>query len=265
MIEVYIIAWNEIDSIHFTINYYKKFCTRITVYDNYSDDGTYEKAKALGCTVKKFGQKGILDDQEYIDVKNNCWKNSTADWVIIIDSDEIIWHEQLSLVLDIAKNTGSTIFRTLGFNVYSNKMPILDYTELRTGVYDKEYSKLAVFSPNLKEIGYEHGCHYANPLGDVIFSEYILTLFHYRNIGGFERLSRRHAQYKARLSDFNIEQGFGNHYTVDEKRRLKQFNNGLEHSIDYDSSVRINQYFINDSNHYKEKFPICRVDPNDLK
>ena len=54
--------------------HYGSFCNKIVMYDNYSTDGSVNFAKKLGFEVRTFGKKGELNDQYYLDVKNNCWK-----------------------------------------------------------------------------------------------------------------------------------------------------------------------------------------------
>ena len=88
-IDTYIIAYNEIETIGLTIKYYQTF-SNVTLFDNFSDDGTPELARHLGATVMTFGRKGELNDAEYLKIKNRAWKKSKADFVIIVDADEIL-------------------------------------------------------------------------------------------------------------------------------------------------------------------------------
>lgn len=227
-VEAHIMAWNEAETIHLTIKHYQQFCSRIIIHDNYSDDSTPAIAEALGCEVKTFGIKGVLSDVEYTKLKNNCWKGSTADWVIVCDADEI---------LDF-KDPSGTIIKTFGWNVFSYDVPRVKWSELSSGFYDPQYSKSICFKPKeISEINYVHGCHIANPIGNVQYSEKVITLFHYRNIGGFERLSKRHALYRLRLSRHNLKWNMGGHYLhSDERRKLEweeQFAKSVEFSLDF--------------------------------
>src|SRR5690242_8955037 len=111
-IDCYFLNWNEIDQIRFTIEHYKSFCRRVIVYDNWSTDGSDNLAASLLCEVRPFGIPGILDDFEYLKVKNECWKNSDADYVIICDCDEILYHQDLPALLDMEYKRGTTLFRT---------------------------------------------------------------------------------------------------------------------------------------------------------
>lgn len=231
-IEAYIIVWNEVDTIQLTINHYKSFCDKITFYDNYSNDGTLEVIKANDCEVIHFGTNGKLEDKEYIKVKNNCWKGSKADWVVVCDSDELVYHKQIVSVLEREKTAGNTIFRTNGFNMFSKVMPVDSFNEIKLGVSSENYSKLACFSPKIKSINYVFGCHVADPVGNIRYCNEKLNLCHYRNIGGVERLIKRHESYRQRMSDHNKRFGLGIHYTYDDERRKKDWNDKYSEAVD---------------------------------
>jgi glycosyltransferase involved in cell wall biosynthesis len=230
-VECHIIAWNEADIIRLTINHYKAFCSKIILHDNYSSDGTDIIAAELGCEVRKFGQPGVLADKEYLKIKNHVWKGSTADWVILVDADEIIDHPCIQSHLMFAKAKKQTIFSTAGWQVFSNEMPKESYSEITNGFLDTNYSKLAIFNPKeITAINYDYGCHHADPKGNVVYADPTLTLFHYRNIGGVQRLIDRHKAYRKRLSPLNKELGLGCHYNYTDERRTKEWNEQLQKS-----------------------------------
>lgn len=214
-IEAYILAYNEAETIGLTIKHYQQFCERVVIFDNFSTDDTRDIALAMGCDVRLFGVKGVLSDKEYLKVKNHCWKKSKADWVIVCDADEILYHPDLTSVL----LEDCTIMTTYGWNVYSEDVPRESYLEITDGYHDGNYSKSLIFKPTLKEINYHYGCHACSPKGDVRYSKSILTVFHYRNLGGYERLSKRHAMYRERMSALNKEMGLGCHYLFNETQR----------------------------------------------
>ena len=111
MIEAFIICWNEIDTIQLTIDHYRSFCNQVTFYDNHSDDGTAELILQNGCSLVSFGSPGKLEDDQYKEIKNNCWKESNADWVIVCDCDEIIWHPYIKAVLSNQSALRNTVFK----------------------------------------------------------------------------------------------------------------------------------------------------------
>lgn len=225
-VEAYILAFNESQTIHLTIKHYQQFCSRIVIYDNFSTDNTRGIAEALGCEIRPFGIAGVLDDKEYLKVKNNCWKGSNADWVIVCDADEILipplfWDE-------------STIYKTYGWNIFSNEVPRETWEEITTGIHDQNYSKLVCFNPKaITDINYVYGCHEANPKGDVRYSEFVLPLFHYKHIGGAQRVADRHALYNERLSDWNKRYKCGYQYQEPREQTIKYFNECLKKSLPF--------------------------------
>lgn len=223
-IETYIIAWNEAETIALTIKHYQEF-SKVILYDNFSDDRTREIAEEMGCEVRMFGRAGELNDAEYLKVKNNAWKKSQADFVIIVDADEI---------LQKPTDFNGTIFKTKGFNIYSHDMPNLTYFEINRGHWDDNYSKSVIFSPKkINAINYTYGAHKCDPKGEVIYSPEVLTLFHYRCIGGPERIVKRHALYCKRMGHLNRTLGLGSHYLYDDNRRRKEWNEYYEKSYEY--------------------------------
>jgi glycosyltransferase involved in cell wall biosynthesis len=229
--EAHIIAWNEGETIALTIKHYQQFCARVVIYDNHSTDNTRQIALDLGCRVKSFGTKGILSDKDYLELKNNCWKGSRADWVIVADADEILWHPKLTDTLD--RSTGN-IFYTYGWNVFSYDMPKESFLEIQTGFYDANYSKSVVFKPKeISEINFRYGCHTSSPKGQLRYTTDVLTLFHYRNIGGPGRLVNRHALYRERLSEHNKLLGLGCHYLYSDEQRVKEWNEHYKNCIEY--------------------------------
>lgn len=231
-IEAHILNWNEMDILPFTIKHYQKFCSSITIYDNYSDDGSPEYAEKMGCIVKQFGNPGELDDSEYLRVKNNCWKGSRAEYVIVCDADEIL----TGLTTDDNKlyklqdsNILPSIYKTQGWQIISNDMPKQDLLEITNGWAFNNYSKNIMFDPKrIEEINYNPGAHKIFPVGDVVYSEETLYLFHYRQIGGVQRLINRYAKYKARFSPHNQRTGHGCHYKKSRSKIISDWNEEIK-------------------------------------
>jgi glycosyltransferase involved in cell wall biosynthesis len=202
------------------------------LWDNHSTDNTIDIAKSMGCKVNTFGVPGVLDDRTYMELKNECWKKKhngpeTRDYVIIVDADEILG---LPEWLEGGPNYPS-IFKTSGWNVFSYEMPIIAWTEITYGHYEENYSKSVIFDPKrITDINYRIGAHVCSPKGDIVWSEKTLTLFHYRNVGGPERLIKRHEMYRERLSEENKTRGFGIHYTWSDEERIKEWESKYQKS-----------------------------------
>lgn len=230
-IEAFILAFNEAEVIHFTIRHYQRFCHKITVFDNYSTDDTRSIAKSMGCEVRAFGIDGVLDDREYTKLKNNCWKDSKSDYIIVVDCDEI-------LCLPHFLNTDISIYRTLGWNIFSESLPKHDWLDITHGVYDENYSKLVLFNPQkIKEINYVHGCHVANPIGEIVYSNSKCPLFHYKHVGGADRVVQRHALYESRKSDWNKRFKAGYQYSEPAEQTRKYFYDNLAMAKPFEEDI----------------------------
>lgn len=223
-ITLYFINWNDSFYLPFIKNHYGKFCQRIVMYDNYSTDGSQELAMSLGFEVREFGVAGRLDDQNYLDVKNHCWKEERengqqADRVIVCDADEFLKLEKLAICSDIPL--------VKGYNIISDTLPVGDSIfELNTGEGAINYSKQVIFNPKVvSEINFVHGCH----LHHMVTAPFALRdrsvcfLYHFRQIGGIERLIARHAEYRPRMSPFNVRNKMGHHYLEDDNQRRAEW------------------------------------------
>lgn len=227
-IEAFLLCWNESELMPLVVKHYQKFCDKITILDNHSTDGSRELALSLGCEVKTFGDH-TFNDQNNLEIKNQCWKGSQADWVIVADFDECLHCEYDDYtnypdnirrydVYDLKEwieyiEPRATIIKTIGWQIMSNEMPKDDLLEITNGYRFDNYSKFVIFNPKaIKEINFNPGGHRINPVGDVRYSDESLYLLHYKHIGGVERTIRRYQEYQPRMSRMNRKKGWGIHY-----------------------------------------------------
>ncbi len=197
IIDVFSICYNEEVMLPFFISHYQKMGANITIYDNQSTDNSVEIAKKAGCNVISYDSNKQIRDDIYLDIKNNCWKKSKAEWSIVCDIDEII---------EIPFNIDEyTILNTQGFDI-SGLPPS------RMGVPNSLYSKHVMFRPaEIQEINFTPGCHSCKPIGNVIPSREIANLLHYKYISEDYVISR-HKLYQSRLSDINKKFKWGHQY-----------------------------------------------------
>ena len=229
-IEVFTITYNEEKMLPFFLNHYSKFCNKITIFDNYSDDDTDEIIKSFDkCKLNfiKCNTGGTLNDSVYLNIKNNCWKQSKSDYVIIVDCDEFIYSENINEFFD---HHTHDIYQPYGYDMWSLNFPKDDILgEVKTGGRSINYDKVCVFNPSkIKDINYDLGCHQASPVSNIghrilPFRSEDLKLLHYKNIS-FDYRINKHRQYYQRLSEFNISTGAGIHYSYDEDQQLSEFN-----------------------------------------
>jgi glycosyltransferase involved in cell wall biosynthesis len=208
-IETYCLANNEEKLMPYFMRHYTQFSDVILLESN-STDRTVDIAKDMGAEIWHYDREDEINDQWFMDVKNSCWRDSEADWVIIVDADEFVYHPDIKSILETTK---STIFLPRLFNMFSEKFPTTAgqiYEEV-TGGRDGG-GKMNLFKPSeIKYINYGPGCHAANPIGNVklnITSD-ILTL-HMRFLS-IEYVIERNMRAEKRLSDLNKSQGWGWH------------------------------------------------------
>ena len=215
-IEAYIISYNEERMIRHTLNHYSKFCSRIVLYDNYSTDHTRELAEQYSplIEIRSFGTPH-LNDREYLKVKNGCWKGSRADYVIVGDMDEFLYHDHLVEMLQQFLKDKVTLPKVQGYNMYTEIFPdnytIPIFDQVKTGVRAFNFDKQIIFSPKLREINFAPGCHYCEPYGTIIKSSEVLKLLHYKYLGK-AYVTGRHAEFARRMSHYNLANRFGAEY-----------------------------------------------------
>ena len=216
-IEVYALAHNEEKLMPYFMKHYGQFA-HVVILENNSTDRTVEIAKSMGAEVWEYDVPDEINDQWFIDIKNNSWKNSKADWIMVVDTDEFIYHPDIKTFLS---ETLYTAFLPSFYNMYSYVFPTTDgqiYDEVKYGVrWGGEmniYGKINLIKrPEIEEINYLPGCHKANLKGIVklCVTNEIKTL-HMRNLS-VEFVVDRTVRHARRLSELNKKMGWGSHFT----------------------------------------------------
>lgn len=239
IVHYYAVCWNEEKMLPFMFDYYRQFVDHFTIYDNYSDDSSeaiinsHRRAKVI-----KFKSDGF-NDTIHQQIKDNCWKRSRgkADFVIVCDIDEFLYHPDMEAFLADSLKKHYSIFRTSGYDMYSQEYPKYERGVLLTdieknGVRAERYDKPILFDPHrIVKIQYEVGAHKAYPKGVVRRreSQDELKLLHYKNLS-LDYVLGRAAIYAERLSKVNKENHWGTHYLEKEARIRKEFCQNLAQS-----------------------------------
>jgi hypothetical protein len=153
-------------------------------------------------------------------MKNNCWKNSTADWVIIVDTDEFVYHPDL---INILERTEYNMFYPKEWRMFSEIFPTTNgqiYDEVKYGIPGQPgYNKCNIFKPSdVKEMNYQAGCHSCSPEGDIrLCPETDIITLHFHDLGIEYRL-KRNAYLAGRISEVNKQRGWGTHVTWPEEK-----------------------------------------------
>ena len=212
-IEVYAICYNEEVRLPYFLRHYSQFAD-IIVYDNQSTDRSLNIMRGKAKVIS-YDTNNKLRDDVFLEIKNNCWKGSKADWVIVCDIDELVYHPLIELIL---LKSEATIFQPKLFNMFSEKLPTTKgqiYEEIQYGTED-DRPKMLVFRPDqIKEINFLPGCHEANPTGNIVLSKELITL-HYQFLSRQFTIDR-YKEFSKRLSVINRENGWSFHYDFKKK------------------------------------------------
>ena len=112
-VEIFSIMKNEQSMLPFYLKHYQnKFsnCT-INVYDNGSTDDSIQICKDASCNIGIFP---VYTEELLKDWKNNIWKNSDADWIIVCDIDELL-DMSMSDLLSLEESVN--VIKTQGYNM----------------------------------------------------------------------------------------------------------------------------------------------------
>lgn len=143
----------------------------INIFDNNSTDRTVAICASAGCVINNFPEYDVFIEQEF---KNTIWKNSSADWIIVCDQDELLMITQNDLELMPAVN----VIQFKGHNMVDQQN--LRDPELFTHAFPSEtYDKCCMFRKNIQEINYSIGSHHCKPVPIPRLSKLEYNLFHY--------------------------------------------------------------------------------------
>lgn len=227
-VELFTLCYNEEVILPHFLEYYSKFVDKITIYDNESTDNSINiinNFKKIPINVITYKTQNKLNDNEYLNIKNNCWKNSKCDYVIIVDCDEFFNFKDINVDFDI--------ITPVGYEMVNNKI-INNILEINEGVFENNYSKTIIFNPKkIKEINYTAGCHKCNFIGDNIIhlnNDNNYKLLHYKYIN-LEYVINKYTMYNKRLSEYNKNHNLGIQYTWGIEQITNYYNNLLKNKI----------------------------------
>jgi glycosyltransferase involved in cell wall biosynthesis len=220
-IHVYTPCWNEEKILPYFLRHYGPLAERIVFFDNGSTDRSAEIiAGCPNALLHRFDTGGAMAENALREIRNHAWKASRghADWVIVADADEFIWHQDLPGYLESLTRAGVTLCHCIGYEMGSRQFPTTGgqiYDEIKFGIPRRYMCKLAVFDPNaIEEINYDMGAHAAQPDGRVVLEPHRqLLLLHYNMLGMDYMLPRYAARFarvpaEDRAANINVHYGY---------------------------------------------------------
>jgi hypothetical protein len=223
MITIHQICFNEIVILEFAFNFYKSRFpnAKFVLHDNGSTDGSVELAQKLGYEIIPFDTGNQMDDATMMNLKNNCWRDDTTDWVLVADMDELIDINETKLLWQ--KSLGANIITTYGYNMV-NTTNELKLENITSGFRDDTlYDKSLIFNKKfVHNIDWAVGSHTCTPNGEnIFFSTDRFTLLHYKYLGE-DYIVDRYKCFRDRLCENNRRNNWSYHYQIEEQE-LRNF------------------------------------------
>jgi Glycosyl transferase family 2 len=222
-IHLYCLCWNEARMLPFFFRHYDKFVDAYFVFDNGSTDESITVLENHPrVTLAHFDVTGDSFVDEERRLCDSIWRGSDADWVIVTDIDEHIYHPNLIDYLQTCTDQGITAIRSAGYEMVSDQFPSGDQplTELVTqGQRSAGHDRLCIFNPKaITATNFDPGRHQAKPEGRVAWPSYPeVLLLHYKQLGK-EYVIARSAELRPGLRSGDLEKRWGVHYTWSAKR-----------------------------------------------
>lgn len=173
-VEIFVPAYNGMHILPMFLDHYQERFPkcRINIFNDNSTDETGDYCRSRGCQVIDYDS----EEPKSISVnnlRNNCWKDSEAEWIIVVDQDELI---NISLA-DLASIEDYDVIKFKGYNMVGTDSP--DPRDFTYGQLHPWYCKSLMFRKSIGEINYTPGAHTVNPPGEVRWCRYHFTMFHY--------------------------------------------------------------------------------------
>jgi glycosyltransferase involved in cell wall biosynthesis len=103
---------NEENFVWFSIMSIIDFVDKIIVYDTGSTDKTVEIIKQIQKTKKDkiiFKEVGHTSERDFPKLRQQMLIESSCDWILVLDGDEIWWKKSIKEIINILQNKGTNI------------------------------------------------------------------------------------------------------------------------------------------------------------
>jgi glycosyltransferase involved in cell wall biosynthesis len=118
-VDVFTLGYNEEKILPHFIHHYKTFCRNITFFNNMSTDSSVKICIDSGVTVIDTGLDEF-NDIANVQIKHASYVNSDADFVIVVDTDELVYHPDIVNLLEGYKEDGVTLPKIKGYTMVTD-------------------------------------------------------------------------------------------------------------------------------------------------
>ena len=260
-VNIFILCFNEEVLLPRTVSFYKTNipCCQITILDNESTDNSIKIAKKLGCKIISWTSnfKDMIDDIQYRNLKNNCWKSIKDGWIIMIDMDEWLCVSESDLLQE--RNFGTSILSVQGLNIVgeSEKKDLSDIDDLnkleKYQLYDYESKNLCFLRESIDEMNYTYGAHQCFPKGKRVqysWKRYYNKHMVFLGLPYYEE--KQISRYK-RSGEMRLR-GLATHYSDSKSKIKKEYEDAFLQSSDL--------YFIDYYYFYPSFLPLSLIPPS---
>ncbi len=216
-IHLYCLCWNDARMLPWFFQHYDELVDEYFIFDNGSTDESIPLLEKHGRVhLAHFDVTGDSFVDEERRLGDTIWQGSDADWVIVTDIDEHVYHPCLRDYLRTCTEQNITAIRSIGYEMVSDHFPRqrrplveLVTTGMRSGGHDR----LCVFNPTaLTATNYGPGRHKAKPEGRVIWpARPEVLLLHFKQLGRNYPVIRS-AELRRGLRPRDLERRWGVHY-----------------------------------------------------
>ena len=243
-IDVFTLCWNEMDVLPWVVDYWQRYASHVTVFDNGSTDGSIWFLERFDwISVVPFESDGFNDTVNQR-IKNECWKGSDADFVVVCDMDECLLAKDIKGVFRRMKEDGATICEPQWYELMSDVFPEYKKGMLMHEAYPlcrhvQNGAKAIVFDPKeIEEINYTPGAHACYPIGNVRRYEGgdLFTLHINHNLS-LEYKLVKYRELNDRLSEENRRKKHGIHYAFSEAVLARAWEEDMKHTVNLNDII----------------------------
>jgi hypothetical protein len=169
---------------------------------------------------------------------DSCWfaSRGVADWVIVSNIDEHLYHADMRAYLEKCRAAGITMVPALGYQMIAPSFPSKDallWRDVRRGVPWAMMNKGGIINPNaIEHVNFAPGRHRATFGGVVRLpdKDEVLNL-HYKYLG-FDYVFARHREQSKRLLETDGQNRWGHKYFWDAETLQRDIAEMADRSVD---------------------------------